>query len=142
MTTDDRPEPRPLVLTFAPPVDPKSENDVRGQHWAKVRDMLRPWHNTAWVLTRNEMVRGRVPWLGHRAVVVHVSIPFRTLRGRDPHNYVGTVVKAIVDGVKDAGLVPEDTAEWVEVLEPTLTVAPKNQRGEVVVTITERNPTP
>ena len=138
MATDDRPT---MALVFTPPGPPMSENTARGVHWAKVREGLKPWHDAAWAVTRNHMVRGRVPWLGHRAVVMHVSIPFRTVRGRDPHNYVGTVVKAVVDGVKDAGLVPDDTPEWVETLEPTLTVAPKNQRGVVVVTITERNPT-
>jgi hypothetical protein len=49
---------------------------------------------------------------------VQVAIPFRTNQRRDPHNYVGTVVKAIVDGLVRAGVWPDDNPDWVTVLEP------------------------
>lgn len=53
---------------------------------------------------------------------VNVTLTFPTVRRRDPHNYVGTVCKAIVDGLVTAGVFPDDTPEWVTVTEPTLRV--------------------
>ena len=44
-------------------------------------------------------------------------------------NYVGTVVKAVIDGMVDAGCWPDDTAEWVEIRQPVLAV------GETLVRI-------
>jgi crossover junction endodeoxyribonuclease RusA len=129
---------KPLVLEFPAPGVPPSENAVRGQHWAQVREALKPWRDVAWVACRNEVVRGHVPWLGHRAIKVQVVLTFAGKNRRDPHNYVGTVVKAIVDGLVRAGLVPDDTPEWVEVLEPILVVT---KDPTVRVNITERNPT-
>jgi crossover junction endodeoxyribonuclease RusA len=138
MTTTKPPE---LVLEFQAPTQPMSENAARGLHWAKARKALKPWHDAAWAATRNQITRGRVPWLGHRAVTIQASIPFTTHRRRDPHNYVGTVVKAMVDGVVRAGLVPDDTPEWVEVLEPILVVGSPRIRKPVTVTIMETNHT-
>ena len=43
-------------------------------------------------------------------------------------NYIGTIVKAVIDGLVDAGCWPDDTAEWVEIRQPTLQVG-----GDLVV---------
>jgi hypothetical protein len=65
---------------------------------------------------------------------VTVSIPFLTNHRRDPHNYVGTVVKAIVDGLVAMGAWKDDTAEYVTVKEPVL------YKGDTVtVWIEEKN---
>ena len=57
-----------------------------------------------------------------RPTRVQVTLTFPTQRRRDPHNYVGTVCKAIVDGLVHAHVWPDDTAEWVTVTEPELRV--------------------
>jgi Holliday junction resolvase RusA-like endonuclease len=62
---------------------------------------------------------------------VHVTIPFSTNRRRDPHNYTSTVVKAVVDGLRAAGVFVDDTAEHVVVIDPTLVVG-----GDLIITIT------
>jgi hypothetical protein len=54
--------------------------------------------------------------------LVRVSIPFKQRRRRDPHNYCGTVVKAILDGLVLAGAWSDDTPEYVEHLAPSLPV--------------------
>ena len=54
--------------------------------------------------------------------LVTVALPFARAGTRDPMNYVGTVVKALIDGMVDAGCWPDDTAEWVEVRQPVLEV--------------------
>lgn len=66
--------------------------------------------------------------------LVHVTIPFARNGRRDPMNYIGTIVKATVDGLVDAGLWADDTADWVEIRQPALAVG----TDQVVVTITER----
>jgi Holliday junction resolvase RusA-like endonuclease len=52
--------------------------------------------------------------------LVRVHIPFTQNRRRDPHNYCGTVVKAIIDGLVKAGAWEDDTPEYVEHLSPVL----------------------
>lgn len=101
---------------------------------------MAPWRDATWVRANNARVRNRVPWRGDRAIRVHVTIPFTEARRRDPHNYTGTVVKAIVDGLVLAKIVPDDTAEWVEVMDPTLVVGTTTSPAFVRVTVTERNP--
>jgi crossover junction endodeoxyribonuclease RusA len=135
-----------LALTYRAPTIPLSENEARGQHWAKVAERLDPWKTATWVTTRNAITQNAVPWEGsrpHQAITVQVSIPFRTNRRRDAHNYTGTIVKAVVDGLVKAGLVPDDTPEWVTVLDPVLTVVgPIPAVATVTVTITRRDTTP
>lgn len=54
--------------------------------------------------------------------LIRVTIPFAQHRRRDPSNYCGTVGKAIIDGLVEAGVWPDDTAEYVMHLEPVLRV--------------------
>lgn len=50
--------------------------------------------------------------------IVQVDIPFAQKRRRDPHNYCGTVLKAVIDGLVKEGLWPDDTPDWVGHREP------------------------
>ena len=52
--------------------------------------------------------------------IISIEIPFSTKRRRDPHNYCGTVLKAIVDGLVEAGAFPDDNPEYVGHREPVL----------------------
>ena len=111
-------------LAFIAPTRPLSVNE--GGHWAAKRRRLKPWQDAAWVTARNYLVKAsrtpRAPmgFSGPEPITVQVVLPFKTTQRRDPHNYTGTVVKAVVDGLVRAGLVPDDTAEWVTVLDPIL----------------------
>lgn len=140
-----------LALTFRAPTAPLSTNRANTLHWAKRRAALDPWKELAWASARN--VRIRQAWPPNVALGVHpisglcgpvpitvqVDLPFRDNRRRDAHNYTGTVVKAIVDGLVKAGIVPDDTPDWVTVLDSTLTVVgPLPAEATVTVTITER----
>lgn len=54
---------------------------------------------------------------------VRVHIPFKTNRRRDPHNYVGTVVKVLVDAmVKHGGFWPDDNDRYLTIIDPVLYV--------------------
>lgn len=45
--------------------------------------------------------------------IVQLEIGFPQNRTRDPHNYCGTVLKAVVDALVGIDLWPDDTPEWI-----------------------------
>lgn len=79
-------------------------------------------------------------WVAHHGrrviddfVIVHLEIPFKVKRRRDPHNYCGTVLKACVDGLVVAGIIPDDNSDILGHREPILKVG-----GEVVLSLESR----
>ena len=122
-----------LDLTWTPSSAPVSVNE--NLHWAARRRRLEPWNVATYLLARNAIAQGwgRTGFLHKRdpktdAITVQVVIPFREKRRRDAHNYTGTVVKAVVDGIARSGIVPDDTPEWVTVLDPILDVQPDRSK--------------
>lgn len=108
-------------LGFTPPAEVWSTN--RHGSWQKNMRLHKEWENYVgwlWLALPSTMRRAH---MGAPATV-RVSLTFPMNRKRDPHNYVGTVVKAIVDGLVRVGVWPDDTPEWVSVAEPVLKVGP------------------
>jgi hypothetical protein len=110
-----------LILSFPAPTVPMSINKARGRHWAANRKLTEPWRDMAQVAMRQGLARW---WAGREGgpCSIQVELPFRTAAHRDAHNYVGTNVKAVVDGLVKGGLVPDDTPEWVTVVDPALVI--------------------
>jgi len=131
-----------LTLTFPAPAEPLSTNAANRLHWAAKRKVTNPWRDLAIMVTRQALsayAREREVW-PTQAVNIHVTLPFRTRRTRDPHNYTGTVVKALVDGLVRGGLIPDDSPEWATVLEPSLDIQPdKTKPLQAQVHITPRS---
>lgn len=115
-----------IELYFDPPCAPWSINQERTKHWSWRSKRVRWWRDTANVWARRAQLGPQPP------AVIHVTLPFDRGARRDPSNYL-PAVKAIIDGLVDAGLWPDDTPEWVTVAEPSLAVG-----GDVIVTITPR----
>lgn len=117
MTTISFPRPTPALLSM---------ND-RG-HWRKHNEAIKAWRHA----TRMQVARQRSWWVGvdHPPAMVCVTLDVPDKRRRDPANYFATV-KPIVDGLVDAGLWPDDTPEWVTVVEPTLRIV----KGPLMVTV-------
>lgn len=104
-------------------------------HWASVRRRLDPWREAValeWehIKTANAI---EVAALRESVCSVEVILPFKRTEKqwstdrRDPHNYVSTTIKAIVDSLVDkrkrGQLVEErlfidDTPQYLTVLEP------------------------
>ena len=139
-----------FVFSFPAPSVPISENQSRRLHWAERKRELDPWRE--WVYRRWAVAK-RTPE-GQALIgvpcVVQVWLPFKNRQRRDPHNYVSTCVKTIVDALVDKyehfgggpgkikakvydGIWPDDTPEWVSIAEPKLYVG-----QDVVVEITPR----
>lgn len=110
-----------VELSFPRPGTPLSVNNAYRMHWAAKRRELEPWRTAAhwaWKMlppAEKDKVKD-VPCF------VELVLGFKDKRRRDPHNYVGTIVKAIIDELVVAGVWPDDTPEWVRVIEPELVV--------------------
>lgn len=90
-----------LELPFTKPL---SLND-RMNHWAKAK-AVKEWREAAHWLARS----ARIP--ACRVVRVELHYVPRDDRRRDPDNLVAAF-KPLVDGLVDAGVVPDDTDEFV-----------------------------
>ena len=110
-----------MILTFTAPNRPLSENESRTMHWAARYRRLRDWSDStkyAFALADKKEIKK----LQNKRILVEVTIGFARNARRDPHNYVGTVVKSIVDALVTTGLVPDDVTEYIKVAEPVLIV--------------------
>lgn len=115
------------TLRFVPPAARINANDRHHHHERAA--LTRAWRETAGWAALAQLAG---PERAHRRSTVRVFFPVRDRRRRDPSNWMPTV-KAIIDGLVDSGLWPDDNPEWVEVLEPRFHVA----HDEVVVTVEE-----
>lgn len=105
-----------LRLTFEPPAPLLSMNDR--QHYRRRSPIVREWRRAAWAAgCATGLGPSKRRLVGRQEVAV--TLPVKGRLRRDPMNYVATV-KAIVDGLTDAGLWPDDDAEHVTVREPVL----------------------
>lgn len=116
-----------VLIEFDIPDRPLSMNDSAGsQHLQRARRATK----NHWLEAAHYAAVAAFPGKGPagRAMPpceVYVSIPFEQERRRDPHNYYPTV-KAIIDGIVQAGVWPDDNPDWVHTNEPTLRVAKGN----------------
>ena len=131
-----------LVLDFTAPSVPLSENRSRSLHWAARNRLLHPWRDATRISATATPERRRIVErlrTQPQPITVDVALPFRDRRRRDPHNYVGTNVKAVVDGLVLAGVIPDDNPEWATIREPSTTIQPDRRlAARVRVTITPR----
>lgn len=108
-----------ITLEFPPPTKPWSTNEDRNLSPYERAARIKLWKASARMLAASHRARDTQPYpLPHG--VVQVTIPFTQVRRRDPHNYCGTVVKAVIDGLVLAKFWPDDTPEHVGHREPLL----------------------
>lgn len=103
------------LIIFRPPCQLMSMNDRL--HWRVKAQRTDWWRQAAWAAAR--------PTKPMPPCTVHIQLPVRDKRRRDPHNYFQTV-KPIIDGLVDAKVWPDDTPEWVTTVEPTLSTESRN----------------
>lgn len=83
-------------------------------HWTKRASCARVWREkTAWLA-----VHHKIPALGHALVALEMHPKDR--RRRDADNLVSGVLKHCLDGLVDAGVIPDDTPEHVTSSMPTI----------------------
>jgi crossover junction endodeoxyribonuclease RusA len=115
-----------IELRYPAPVPPWTTNDERRMHWAAVGKRVQAWKFAARVHAQSQHLQDLPP------STISMSITYPTNRIRDPHNLVGTILKATIDGLVDAGCWPDDNPKWVHIHEPTISIQP----GPHLVTVT------
>lgn len=114
------------TLWFPPPALPWSTNQDRNLNPYDRANRIKEWKQTVqWVWMMGGKTDADVGVAGKwpaepTPMLVELTIPFTKNRKRDPHNYCGTVLKAIIDGLVIAANLPDDTPEWVGHREPKL----------------------
>lgn len=113
-----------MIIEFAPPAQVLNLNDR--MHWGARSELTALWRHAAFVHGINaakhaidDAPNRRFAWVRpYSPSTVKVTFPVRSTKTRrDPHNWIASV-KPIVDGLVDAKFWPDDTAEWVTVVEP------------------------
>jgi len=123
-----------ILLTFKAPSRPLSENESRRLHWASRKRRLQDWGTLTQVAWRHADHNEKQSIQGQK-VQIRVTLPFPRKARRDPHNYVGTNVKCIIDALVRAGAFEDDTADFVEVLEPRLSIEATNEVQIIIIPI-------
>lgn len=122
-----REDPSEWLLSFHVPDKARVWSINERIHWRTRSALAGAWRHAA------AEAAGPVT-LGPGRWYVQLSLPFRRAAPRrDPHNFVGTVVKAVIDGLTDAGLWADDTPEFVVNGDPILRVCPLKERRLMVV---------
>lgn len=122
-----------VSFTFKPSAKPWSSNQDRNLAPLRRADLIRTWKIDAKTHYTNHMNRLKVR-RDLRPGSVQVTIPFGRQPVGDPHNYCGTVLKAIIDGLVAGGAWPDDTPQWVGHTEPILV------KGDLCVVEIARKP--
>lgn len=113
-----------VTIAFPPPADRLSMNGR--YHWRVRSARTKAWRTVAY-MTACERFGFQRP-ARRKPMFVRVTFPVKDNRRRDADNPAPTV-KAIVDGLVDAGVWPDDTPEWVE------TLGSRFKKGATVVTV-------
>lgn len=134
-----RPSGAPSVRAYTIVVYPPVAGPVRKAwlnandriHWSQKAKLTRDWRANAWGAAMCVQMRP-TPWLVKAHVVA--TLHFGDDRRRDVGNYAPTV-KAAVDGLVDAGVIPDDSDRYL--------IGPDLRRGDasgvprIVLTVTE-----
>ena len=113
-----------IPLTFTKP--PLNMN--QRLHWAKKAKITKAIRTEAFIRCR----AARIPRTKHLTVQLHYQP--RDNRRRDPSNLMPTQ-KALVDGMVDAGVVPDDTPQYVTETIPTIHPAVKGEPARMWLTL-------
>jgi hypothetical protein len=111
-----------FVVVFDQPNTPLSLNQAYSWHWSKRKRHLDQWRLALRIAYTKAIVREELP-VG--PMNIHFTFTFPRNARRDPHNYAATE-KPLLDELVQLGLIPDDTAEWVTMAEPTLRIANDN----------------
>lgn len=101
-------------------------------HWSVRASLTQAWRSCSMIETQQFVRHNRLSIPLPSPVRVWMQLNFEDNRKRDAHNYAGTVCKAVVDGLVDAGLVPDDNTDHLHLSEPELVHSPVLPAGVIV----------
>ena len=120
------------TFSFEPPTVPWGKN--KKLHWSKTAKLTKFWKQATYFAAR-EASWVLDPVRDHY-LTIEVQLPFDEHRRRDEHNYVSTTCAAIVDGIVQAGVIPDDNPTWLGTVSCKLRVEPGGL-VHVVLTVSE-----
>lgn len=98
-------------------------------HWAVRARCARDWRDTtAWLAKAK-----RIP--PQDRIVVALTMQAKDRRRRDRDNLVSGVLKHCIDGLVDAGVVPDDSPEYVDARMPRIVTCPERSSHGWVLTV-------
>ena len=104
------------IIQFDPPTRLLNLNGR--QHWARRAADVRVWRRAAWAAGVQAIHDGTATRETGFSTVA-ITLPVKGNLRRDPHNFVPTL-KAVVDGLVDAGVFADDSVKHLRTLEPVL----------------------
>lgn len=117
-----------VTLTWPVQAWPNPNRDRR-KHWTRERREGREIRNAAHVIARSQRVTVASP------VAVSIVWTFPDGRDRDIENWSS---KALLDGIVDAGLIPDDNARKLARIEKSIDRTTRTPRGYLRATVTIR----
>ena len=94
---------------------PPSLNVYQDMYWAEQRRVKGEFE----LLTRAAVNSAKWP-RGCQHIDLRAVLTFPTNRRRDPSNYGATLWKFVLDALVEAGVIPDDTQEYVRTHEPVI----------------------
>lgn len=110
-----------ISIEYKAPTRPLSINESNRLHWAERRRRLKPYEN-ATINAFRKLDKKQKDLLKNHKIKISVTITFAKNARRDPHNYVSTVCKVIVDALIFEGLAKDDTSNFITVDEPVIRI--------------------
>jgi len=101
-----------IEFSFQVPDVPWSTNQDRNLHPQERAARIQTWKYAKKLWFRQAVIQQHLK-TPLPPSIVQIVIPFTVKRRRDPHNYCGTVLKAVIDGLVKGGAWPDDTPEYV-----------------------------
>lgn len=124
-------KPHTWTLTLDQCGRPLTQNQAHRMHYRDVARVRRRWHDTAAWLAR----RRRIPALP--AITVAAYGRYGTRRSLPDPDALAPTLKAVIDGIVAAGVIPDDTSTHVRSVTYLPPVVASGQADGLVVTITE-----
>lgn len=124
----------PAALVIILPLPPKALSPNARKHWTGRAEEARTYRQHAWAMARVALWPDAQPGAGVRKrplrtpVLVDVIATYRIKRKRDEDNLTASL-KPAFDGLVDAGLIPDDSSEYLRINSVTIRVDPKH-RGD------------
>jgi hypothetical protein len=133
-----------VVIEFDPPAEPLSLNKLPGTErsaraWRAQKNLWKEAASWATVQAFGALGRHGPSQRAMPPCDVYVSIPVVGNHRRDAHNLEPTV-KPIVDAIREQGVWPDDTDEWVRLHTPAMRPCSRDQwrREKVYVRLVPR----
>lgn len=126
-----------FTLTLSLPLHGSSTNE--SVSWYKKSGDIKAMRNEAWAVGCKEIPMARRQRDAQKPITIHAEFHLgktidKRYRPKDAGNAIGCL-KPYIDGLVDAKLVPDDTADWVNF--GKIKLVKDSDKAEVILTIVE-----